>query len=287
MQLFKTRHEFSKKTIQDFSNQYGVTITYSTEQTSKLMDGGRTPLLFKQISDIGDQLCTDKASLKKFIEEITTKLHPMSLSLYVLNDDLWKIMTRKDELPDKMLPMITMPWFYWEKEAEGRKNPSGVRRKEDSAHPLIINIEKEVLKISGKGGDFCGLLEGRIVDRFKGVRSIIIPASTGPKKTVPNYESQLFQVTINIKSSETLLYPTPRKELDYNFSEHPKVFYSHGIQIIAEGKDVVLKVGNRRNTELRGKVLIFIGKDFEQNDDSGNLLLFHVWLSILNRSSFR
>ncbi len=282
-----TRHEFSRKAIQDFSEQYGVTFTYSEEQTSKLTDGGRIPLLIDQISDIGDQLCADEASLKKFIEEITTKLHPISLSLYVLNDDLWKIMTRKHELPDKMLPMITMPWFYWKKEAEGRKNPSGVRRKEDSAQPLTIDIKEEVLRISGNGGDFCGLLEGRIVDRFTGVRPLIIPGSTGPKKTVPNYEAQFIQIMINISSAETLLYPIPKKELDYTFSEHPKVFYSHGIQIIAEGKDVVLKVGNRRNTELRGKVLIFIGKDFEENDESSNLLLFHIWLSILNRSSFR
>ncbi|MHA1927363.1 MAG: hypothetical protein ACTSV2_02155 [Candidatus Thorarchaeota archaeon] len=280
-----SRHEFSNKVIEDFCNQYGVTITYSEEQKSKLTDGGRTPLLINQISDIVNQLCTDEVSLKKFIEEMTTKLHPISLSLYVLNDDLWKIMTRKHELPDKMLPMITMPWFYWEKEAEGRKNPSGVIRKENSVHPLTVKIEKEVLKISGSGGDFCGILEGRIVDSFKGVRPLLIPGSTGPKKAVPNYESQFIQVMIN--TSSPLLYPIPMKELDYTFSEHPKVFYNHGIQIIAEGKDVTLKVGNRRNTVLRGKVVIFIGKDFEQNDESSNLLLFHVWLSILNSSPFR
>ena len=93
MQLFQTRHEFSNEAIQDFCNQYGVTITYSTEQTSKLTDGGRTPHLISKISDIADQLCTDEASLKKFIEEITTQLHPISLSLYVLNDDLWKIIS--------------------------------------------------------------------------------------------------------------------------------------------------------------------------------------------------
>jgi len=281
-----TRHDFSNEEIQDFCNQYGVTITYSSEQTSKLTDDGKTPLLISQISDFVDQLCSDEASLKKFIEEITTKLFPISLSLYVLNDDLWKIMVRKHELPDKMLPMITIPWFYWEQEAEERKNPSGVRRKEDPVQPLTIDIEKEVLKISGKGGDFCGLLEGRIVDRFKEGRSILIPGSTGPKKTMPNYEAQFIQINININSSETVLYPIPKKELDYNFSEHPKVFYTHGIQILAEGKDVVLKVGNRKSNELRGRVLIFIGKDFGENDESSNLLLFHVWLSILHRNPF-
>ena len=213
-----TRHEFSRKAIQDFSKQYGVTISYSKEQTSKLAEDGRTPLLINQLSDIVDQLCGDEVSLKKFIGEITTKLHPISLSLYVLNDDLWKIMTRKHELPDKMLPMITIPWFYWEMEAEERKNPSGVRKNEDSVQPLSIDINKDVLKISGEGGDFCGLLEGRIVDRFKGVRPLIIPGSTGPKKTVPSYEAQFIQIIININASKTILYPIPEKELDYNFS---------------------------------------------------------------------
>ncbi len=282
-----TRHEFSKKTIQNFCNQYGVTITYSAEQTTKLTDDGRTPLSINQMADIVDQLCKDEASLKKFIEETAVKLQPISLSLYVLNDDLWKIMTRKHEHPEKMLPMITIPWFFWEKEAEGRMNPSGVRRREDAVRPFAIKIEDEVLTISGEGGDFCGLLEGRIVDGYKGVRPILIPSFKGSKKTVPNYESEFIHIIINTNSLETLLYPIPKKELDYDFSEHPKVFYTHGIQICADGKDVILQVSNRRKTELRGKVLIFIGKDFEQKEESSKLLLFHVLLLVLNKRPFQ
>lgn len=281
-----TRHEFSEKTIQNFSDQYGVTINLTSEQTSKLTDDGKTPLLIEQLQDLAAQLCPDDFRLKKFIAERLTELHPVSLSLYVLNEDLQKIMSRKHEHPEKMLPMTTIPWFYWEEEAEGRKNPSGVRRREDSGRPLTINIEKEVLKISGNGGDFCGLLEGRLVDRYKGVRPIFIPGSTGSKKTVANYDSQFVQISINIQSSKFDLYPIPEKELDYIYSEHPRVFYNHGIQITADGEDVSLKIGNRRETKLRGKVLIFIGKDFEENDESSNLLLFHVCLSLLNRISF-
>ncbi len=281
-----TRHEFSKKAIKTFCNQNGVTLNLNAEQTSKLTVDGKTPLLFDQITDIADQLCPDDDSRKKFIEERSTELHPVSLSLYVLNDDLWKIMSRKHEHPEKMLPMTTIPWFYWEKEAEGRKNPSGVIRKEDSGRPLTIKFEEEVLKISGNGGDFCGLIEGRIVDRYKGIRPLIIPGSTGPKKIVANYESQFIQISINIKSSETRLYPVPEKELDYIYSEHPRVFFDNGIQITLDGEDVVLKIGKRKETKLRGKVVIFIGKDFEDIDESVNLLMFHVWLSMLNRSPF-
>ena len=225
-----TRHNFSREAIQNFCNQYGVAINLTAEQTDKLTDDGKTPLLLDQISNMVDQLCPDDVSLKKFIEERIPELHPISLSLYILNDDLWKIMSRKNEHPEKMLPMTTIPWFYWEKEAESRKNPSGVIRKEDSECPLTINIEEEVLKISGNGGDFCGILEGRIVDRYMGVRPIFIPGSTGPKKTVANYESQFVQVSINSLSSERKLYPIPEKELDYIYSDHPRVFFNHGIQ---------------------------------------------------------
>jgi hypothetical protein len=281
-----TRHEFSGKVIQNFCDQYGITINLTAEQTSKLADDGKTPLLFDQITDMAHQLCPDGASQKKFIEEKSTEFHPVSLSLYVLNDDLWNIMSRKNEHTEKMLPMTTIPWFYWEKETEGRKNPSGVIRKEDSVRPFTIKFEEEILKISGNGGDFCGLLEGRIVDRYKGIRPLIIPGSTGPKKIVANYESRFVQISINIQSSETRLYPVPEKELDYIYSEHPRVFFDNGIQITVVGEEVVLKVGKRSETKLRGKVIIFIGKNFEEISESGSLLMFHVWLSMLNRSPF-
>jgi len=284
--VMSTRHEFSEETIQNFCDKYGVTINLTSEQLSKLADDGKTPLLLDQIKDVTDQLVPDDMNLKKFIQERISELHPISLSLYVLNDSLWKIMSRKNEHTEKMLPMTTIPWFYWEQEAESRKNPFGIRRKEDSDRPLTIKIEKEFLTISGNGGDFCGLLEGRLVDRYKGVRPIFIPASTGPTKTVANYELEFIQIRINTQSIENRLYPVPEKELDYIYSEHPEVFYNHGIQIVADGEDVTLKISNRKETKLRGKVLIFIGKEFKQEDESSDLLMFHVCLSILNRSPF-
>jgi len=228
----------------------------------------------------------DGASLRNFIEQGSTDLYPIAMTLYVLNDDLWKIMTRKHEDPEKMLPMTTIPWFCWESEAEGRKNPSGVKKVEDPKHKFSTKLEGGVLKISGKGGDFTGLLEGRIVNPYKGIRPIFIPGSTGPKKNVANYESQLLKININIHSSQTKLYPAPMKELDYVFSENPRVFYEHGIQIEVDGGDVKLQVGKRKETTLRGKVIVFLGKDFEETHDSEKMLMFHVWLSILKRTPF-
>lgn len=282
-----TRYEFSEEAIQSFCNQYGIIINLTAEQTGKLTDFGKTTLLVEQISDLANQMCPDVASLKEFIELRSKDFHPVALSLYVLNDDLWKIMTRKHEHPEKMLPMTTIPWFFWEKEAEDRKSPTGVKRLDDPKHTFGIKIDNGILKISGKGGDFAGLLEGRIVDPYKGIRPLFIPGDTGPKKNVANYESQLVQTKINIRSSESKLYPVPSKELDYAYSEHPRVFYEHGIQIDINGEDVNLKVGKRRETTLRGKVIVFIGKDFNDTPESDQILIFHIWLAALHRISFR
>ncbi len=281
-----TKYEFDNEAIDSFCNNQGVTITFTADQMNSLAADGKTSLLVDQISNVVDQLCPDEESLKKFIELRTKEFDPIALSLYVVNDALWEIMSRKDENPEKMLPMTTIPWFYWEKEAEGRKNPSGVQRTYDPKRPLTAKLEKGVLKMRGKGGDFAGLLEGRIVDRHKGTRPLIIPGSFGPKKTVAKYDSQLVEFKINMRSSKTKLYPNPMKELDYYFSENPRVFYDHGIQIEMDGEDVNLKVGKRRETTLRGKVIVFIGKDFEETPDSDQMLMFHVWLAILNRTPF-
>ena len=281
-----TRYEFSNEAIQNFCNQSGVTINLTTEQNGRLTDFGKTPLLVDQISEIVNQLCPDIENLVNFIEQGSAEFDPVSLSLYVLNDHLWEIMSRKHEHPEKMLPMTTVPWFYWLNEAEGRKNPSGVEKTINPEHPLITKLEKGVLKMSGRGGDFAGLLEGRIVDQYKGVRPIFIPGSAGPKKTVPKYDSQMVQIKINMQSSKTILYPIPMKELDYIFSENPRVFYDHGIQIEIDGGDVNLKVGKRKESTLRGKVIVFIGKDFEEMSDSDQILMFHAWLVALNRAPF-
>jgi hypothetical protein len=286
LQLMSTRYEFSKETIQTFSNEYGISINLTAEQNGKITDFGRTPLQVEQIETIANELFPDTLSMIKFLEDGSHKFHPLALTLYVLNDDLWNIMSRKPSDTEKMLPMTTIPWFFWEKEAESRSNPAGVKRLDDLNFPLAVRIKDQTLSFSGKGGDFAGLLEGRIVDPHKGIRPMFIPGDTGPKKNVANYESQQVQITLNTQSSDIKLYPKPMKELDYMYSEHPKVFYEHGIQLSLDGEDVVLKIGKRRDTTLRGKVFILMGKNFEDTTDSDQILLFHVWLVALRKMSF-
>lgn len=116
---------------------------------------------------------------------------------------------------------------------------------------------------------------------------MFIPGSTGPKKNVPKYESEYVQIKVDTSTTQIVLYPIPQKEFDYIFSEHPKVFHDHGILLSTDGENVRLKIGSRKENILRGKVMIFIGKDFNETENSDKILTFHVWLSMLKQLSFR
>jgi len=282
-----TNVEIDSESIANFCNMFGVSIDYTPEQAHKLKTHGRTHLLVDQLEILAQQICTDDACRKEFIETRSTSFHPVSMTLFVVNDALWKIMDRKDDHPDKMLPMTTIPWFYWEREAESRETPLGVRRLEDPDKPLKIDVDGNILKISGNGGDFSGILEGRIVDSRRGIRPLFIPGSPGSKKNMAKYESEFIEIKIDISSTKMVLYPVPEKEFDYIYSEHPRVFYDHGILLSTDGENTKLKVGSRKENTLRGKVRIFIGKAFKESEKSEDILTFHVWLSMLKQLSFR
>ncbi len=281
-----TKYEFDNEAIENFCNNNGVTITLTVDQLDNLGTKGKTTLLVEQLSNVADQLNQDEEGIKKFIEQKSKEFHPVGLSLYIINDDLWKIMSRKQEHPDRMLPMVTIPWFCRESDAESKVNPLGIKRFDDSNNPLSIKIEGDFLTISGSGGDFAGLLESKIVDKRMEVRPIIVPDLGSPKKTVAKYESQIIQIKVKISSLQATLYPKPLKELDYFYSEHPRAFYEHGIQFDTNGEEISLKVGRRRPLNLRGKAMIFIGKNFSEKSSSDLILMFHIWLILLDRIRF-
>jgi hypothetical protein len=278
-----TRYQFPKETVESFCDRTGVTVPLTREQEKKLEAEGKTELLVSQLSGVAGQLCPDENALMQFVERMSETFHPVSLSLYVLNHDLWRTMSRKWEHPETMLPMATIPWFYWDKDGKTAVYPSGVRKKRTDSIPLDVRSDDSVLTISGHGGDFCGLVEGRIVDRFNVLRPMLVPGSPGPRQPVPYYEPQQLQIRINRRKSKAHLYPTPAKELDYIYSENPRVFYEHGIQIDADGTDVYLKSGKGKELPLRGDVRILLGKDFTSVGGTEDILMFHVWLLVLSR----
>ena len=142
-----TNIEIDSESLAKFCDEFGVRINYTLEQSQNLRTQGKTKLSVDQVENIAQQICVDTDCLAKFIEQKSVAFQPVSMSLFVINDALWKIMGKKDDHPDKMLPMSTIPWFYWEKEAEDRKTPFGVRRLEVSDKPLPLCLYSSLLNL--------------------------------------------------------------------------------------------------------------------------------------------
>ncbi len=273
-----TRYEFDNEAIESFCNNYGVTITLTQNQLDILAKMGKTPIMLEQLSNVANQLCPNEESLKKFIEQKSVDFQPISLSLYVFNDSLWKLMGKKPESMNTMLPMVTIPRFYWKKSAVNQKNPFGVNRDLDSNLSLNIKSHQSVV-FQGVGGEFCGILEGQLVEQETGSRPILAPTLPGPKEKVPKYETQDIEIRMKLGNLRTNLYPDPRKSIDYTFSEHPRVFYEHGLSVSSEGMRVQLGIGNKRAQPLHGDIILLLGKQWELDAPGHEILLYHVWLN--------
>jgi hypothetical protein len=126
------------------------------------------------------------------------------------------------------------------------------------------------------------MLEGQLADQETGPRPVMSPTLPGTKEKVPKYENQEIEVRLDFGNLKTDLYPEPWKAIDYTFSEHPKVFYDHGLSITAEGKKVHLRVGKKKPQPLHGDVFLLFGKNWESDTPGHEKILFHVWLNALS-----
>jgi len=228
-------------------------------------------------------MSSNSDSIVGFIEELSEVIEPISMTLLVMNEATWKIMERKPRDVDCMLPMVTIPWFHWSENAVLSGNPRGIQRHDHGTTSITGDSDGKRIIMSGTGGNFCGILEGRVADPLSGVRPIILPGNRGVVKLVPLYEKEDLRVTINMNGLKTTLYPEPDKKIDYTYSESPRVFYDHGLQLKVDGAQARLRVGNGKEYELRGEVKVLLGKRVKEEDDSSTTLLFHVWLNALNR----
>ncbi|MGY5874713.1 MAG: hypothetical protein RTU30_03110 [Candidatus Thorarchaeota archaeon] len=273
----QTRHLFSADKIRDFEKEYDLKVNLSISQTKALEVSNQTHLTFEQLDDIITSLPD------MFIEETLGKIQPISVSLFVENDALWEIMKRKTDYPDKMLPMATIPWFYWDSDAISSQNPTGVVRR--AYNDIDIRVTQSQIVIQGTGGNFCGLVDNRIVDPDARSVPIIVPKWGGKKHLVPNYECENLRISINRQSAKTSLYPVPYPDFDYRYSESPKVINMHGMEIECPGDNIKLKVSSGRNLQMNGRAQLVFGKQLpEQDDDSPkNDLVYHVWLRFLER----
>ncbi len=279
-----TKYAFDKEAIERFQKKVGVNIELNTEQTAAIENSFQTTLQIGQIAGIVRSLCPTSQSLFRFVESGTAELQPISLSLFVLNEDTWRLMQKKRDHQTNMLPMLTIPWFYWEPAAKSRTNPLGVRRDTHGQLGTSVLEDKSRMVFSGTGGNFAGLIEGRIVQRLTGMRPVFLPGAVGEREKVPHYECQRLQITVDPSESECALYPVPDRRLDFRFSESPKVFHEHGLRIDCANASVHLRVGANPETVLRGETKILIGKTPVSAQDSESTLGFHVWLNAVERA---
>jgi hypothetical protein len=280
-----TRYSFNRSSIHAFERKFKVGVNLNPDQENELETTGQTKLLKTQLSELLDDLCPTEEAIGRFIEDASKELAPISCTLFVINDGTWKLMKQKPDFPDKMLPMCTIPWFYWDAHQESKGNPRGIQRDESGTTALSIDRNREEIILTGPGGDFRGIVAAEIDRGWAQGRSIVIPGGLGSKKKVVSYKDELIRITLKSAGIASELYPEPEARFDYGFSESPKVFYEHGIKISTEGSNAKLRVGNGRESSLAGEVVILLGKSSSTVSWSEEVLLLHVLLKALDRWS--
>lgn len=254
----------------------GLNIPFSSPQKASLEKDNEVSLNITQIDQIIDQISAD-SGLSYFIESNASELTPISMSLFVVNDDTWKMMKRKPWEEDKMLAMFTIPYCYWSKHKEGGKNPKGVHRW-DIEENIFSFSEDPAPKITmiGKGGDFSGFVEERMIKS----RHFGLPGST---RLIPNYEFKIASIDVSLNSAQIDIHPMPIENFDYDFSEPARVYYDHGLHLTAPGRDFKFKINRGKATKLRDTVHLFIGTKSTSGSSDLRLLLVDIWLRGLQR----
>ncbi len=281
-----TRAVFSEDAIRRFEDRFGVSIPAAMKQSgvSAQSQSRENKELFAlsvaALDNMLDRLFPDEQDRCAFIEGRGPPIPSPSMTLFVVNDALWSIMRRKSSYPDRMLPMVTSPWFHWDEKMEEQGNRAGIVREPIGNVNLSIN-ETGQLIVSGHGGDFCGLVEARLI--HPKARSIILPASPGRRDLVPNYRLTQLSVTIEPRIHQLTLYPEPDKRFDYRYSESPKMYYEHGLNITTDGSRVLLSTSGDKARPLRGEVTILLGMMPDMHETE-TLILEHLWLRALAKS---
>ncbi len=242
-----------------------IDVGLSKSQRNALQNGEQITLSPSQLDYVTKQLDADS-----FLQDHLDYFTPVSMSLYVTNDALWKMMERKTWEPEKMLPMTTMPYCHWDHREESIRNPKAVKR--EKMFPNRITIRENQLRIEGAGGDF----EGFIERSYLTARKFGLPET---RKLIPNYKFyDKIVVDILLDSAQIEIHPNPIDEFDYDFSESARVFYEHGVLLSLPGEHVELTVGKKPKTQLKGDVYTYIGKKVEPDKNRFEELIMDLWL---------
>lgn len=255
--------------------EYSIDLSLTTQQIENIEKDEAFILDNQQMDSIIDQLVAVDG-LDGYILKTAEEIQPISISLFVINDRLWKMMERKPWDTDKMLAMCTIPLCTWDQKEESTSNPKGVKRWEIKQNHLELSFdEKPILTFTGEGGDFSGFIEqSQITGRKFGMIE--------SRKLVPNYMFEDLKMEIRLNDIVIELHPEPKDDLDYDFSEHARVFYECGCAISLRGNSVRLTVGKRKPAILSGDIYLLLGIN-AKSDDHYRELKSVLWLNALKR----
>lgn len=267
---------YRAKACREVIDKHNLSLDLAPEQSAAIDEGKEVSLSEKQIDSAIDEL-TAQGGTDSFLKTTCKELLPFSSSLYVINDRLWKMMERKVWDPNKMLAMTTIPLCTYDHDRETTHNPKGIRRWPIKPNSLDIELGlRPVLRIQGEGGDFSGFIEQSHLTAKKWG----IPDT---RRLLPNYIFESLRIEAILSHAALEIHPSPRDELDYDFSDHARVFFEHGFLVHVPGEDVTLQVGKRKPIQMAGDVLLLAGKRFGEEDDSSLELLVDIWLKVLER----
>ena len=267
---------YPAKAYAEVIDKHNIALDLAPEQAAAIDEGREISLSEKQIESIIDQL-TAQGGIDSFLKMTCPALLPFSSSLFVINDRLWKMMERKIWDWRKMLAMTTIPLCTYDHDCETTHNPKGIRRWPIKPNNLDIELgPKPVLRIQGEGGDFSGFIEQSHLTAKKW-------GLPDTRRLLPNYVFQSLRIEAILNRATLETHPSPRDDLDYDFSDHARVFFEHGFLVHVPGKDVTLQVGKRKPTQMAGDVLLLAGKRFGEEDDSNLELLVDIWLKVLEK----
>ncbi|MHA2071284.1 MAG: hypothetical protein ACW985_05805 [Candidatus Thorarchaeota archaeon] len=265
----------SEALYREFAEKYGIAFSFTPEQYDLFQAEEEVILGPDQMNELIDKLSAD-GGIPKFLEEYASHIPAVCMSLYVLNDALWKVMERKPWDQEKMLAMTTMPFCFWHQDEEKTSNMKAVKRWGLGKNTLSYSPDRNTLEVRGEGGDFAGFVDrSQITSRKFGIPE--------KRQIIPNYVFQKVRMVVQLGKARATIHPTPLDNLDYDYSGSAKDFYDHGIHLEVLGEKVMLEIEKRKPTNLNGAVHLFIGFASESEEDASNALLGDIWFWALQR----
>ncbi|MFW9845514.1 MAG: hypothetical protein ACFFD6_02100 [Candidatus Thorarchaeota archaeon] len=259
----------------EFTSKYGVQFQFTPKQLEILQEGKGVALQADQMGHVVEQI-SGIVGIPEFLEEFASHIPTVCMSLYVLNDALWKLMERKPWDQDKMLAMTTMPYCFWHQDEEKTSNIKAVKRWELGKNRLAYGAITNTLEIVGEGGDFGGFIDRSQIT----LRKFGIPEK---RQLIPNFVYQKIRIAAQLEKAKSIVHPLPLENLDYDYSASAKDFHDHGIHFSVPGESVNLLIEKRKPLKLNGNVHLYVGFVSKSETGSVTALLADIWFWSLSR----